>query len=213
MPHAPVIRCPVRARSAPRQLEGGASPDWARISELVAAGDTACRALLGDDPTLGRAANAAVVARQPRPHGRARPRPVLLLEPAEPLMVGGDPRTGCRRELQAELLELRGFRRLSAGRRQPPPLSDWSLRSDPYGLELRDGAGNVWARPRTVPDRRWLAAAEADGCVLVFYGAWLGVVAPRGVRDAQYGPAQRAAELDLGCSSGLVVSATVHWGP
>ncbi|GAA1800344.1 hypothetical protein HC028_16940 [Planosporangium flavigriseum] len=169
--------------------------DWDGISTLVADGDLRGRALLGDDPALGPAGGAHAY---------------LLIEVAEPLMVR-QPLTGRIDELQVELLILRGFSRYLPGADVPAPSSRWVLDHRAAGLELRDAAGNLWARVPADPDPEWLAAAGRDGHVVVLYGAWLGVRTPSGVRDSQYGPAQRAAELRAARPRGHVAVAAVPW--
>jgi hypothetical protein len=165
-------------------------PDWGAISQLVAGCDTAARALTGDDPALGFTGPAAV----------------LLLEPSEPLLAT-DPATGRAHDLQVELLVRRGFQRFLPGTPVPAPLPGWSVRVGPAGLELNDGAGNPWACPEIVPDPSWLS--HVDDRVLVLYGPLLGVRPPRGVPDAQYGPAQRAGELRGARTRGLVAAALI----
>jgi hypothetical protein len=107
----------------------------ANLGQLMAAGTTLGRALFSDEPAVALS-----------PAG-ASPVPVLLIEPAEPLMAGA----------------------------------------------------------------RWLAAAEELGRVVVLHGAWLGVRAPRGVRDNQYGAAQRAAEVRAARAQGHVAAAMVPY--
>lgn len=195
----------------------GASPrlaDWDDISHLVAAGDALGRALLGDDPALGHAGEPARRCVRPRFRGDHEtadlPAAFLLIEPVEPFMVR-QAATGRTDDLQVELLILRGFRRFLPGTPLPAPNSGWTLTNPPAGLELRDSASNEWAQVRVNPSPRWLAAAGRDGHVVVLYGAWLGVRPPCGVRDTQYGPAQRAAELRAARAWGQVAVAVVPW--
>jgi hypothetical protein len=211
-----------RTRSAPDDIVAaslgvGASPvlpDWYDISQLVAAGDAEGRALLSDDPGLGHAGQPA--RRCVRPRSRRddetahRPAAFLLIETAEPLMVR-QPASGRTDDLQVELLILRGFRRFRPGTPVPAPNSGWALTNPPGRLELRDNASNKWAQVRTSPSARWLAAAGRDGHVVVLYGGWLGVGTPCGVRESQYGPAQRAAELRAARIRGQVAVAAVPW--
>lgn len=213
-----------RVRRAPHDAGAGgdASPprsDWGDISNLVADGDIRGRALLGDDPALGLAGEPARRCTGPasrRDDERVhRPRAFLLIEPAEPLMVK-QPETGRTDDLHVELLILRGFSRFRPGTPMPAPSSGWTLNNTTAALELRDNAGNEWAQVRTsrsprCPGPRWLAAADRDGHVVVLYGAWLGVRTPCGVRDSQYGPAQRAGELRAARARGHVAVAVVPW--
>jgi hypothetical protein len=196
-----------RARRGPRDAAAvgvRASPqlsDWDDISGLVADGDLRGRALLGDEPDLGLPDEAA-----------RRPAAFLLIEPAEPLMVR-QPVTGRTDDLQVELLILRGFRRFLPGAPLPAPSSGWTLHDRTASLELRDDAGHVWARVPASPSPQWRAAADRDRHVVVLYGAWLGVRTPYGVRDAQYGPAQRAGELRAAGTRGHVAAAAVRFRP
>jgi hypothetical protein len=175
-------------------LQTGAPPrpDWVAISRLMAGGGTAGRILSGDDPALGFVA----------------PAPVLLVEPFEPLMVA-DPETGRTCDLQVELLVRRGFGWFPLGAAPPRPLAGWRLRAAPDTAELLDDTGNVWARPEIEPTPACLSTVDGVRSVLVLYGAWLGVRAPRGVRSMHYGPAQRAAELRDARTRGLVAAGLV----
>lgn len=190
------VRRPARSAAAV-----GVPAGWDDISTLVADGDPRGRALLGDEPDLGLTGAAT-----------GRPAAFLLVEPAEPVLVR-QPVTGRTDDLQVELLIVRGFRRFLPGAAVPAPASGWALDRSPAGLELRDRAGNVWARVPAAPSPQWCAAADRDGHVVVIYGAWVGVRTPSGVRDAQYGPAQRAAELRAARNRGQVAVAAVAWRP
>jgi hypothetical protein len=206
----------------PRASVRGARPgldvvDWTSVSQLVAAGDPVGRALLSDDPALGFNDRSRPLNNQSpaapdsagRPH---RPLAVLLLEPAEALMAW-DPVTNRRRDLLAELLVQRGFRRFAVDMPVPGPQVGWTLEVEPSGLALRDRGANVWARPTVRPDEPWLAAAAGHGYVVILFGSCLGVRIPQGVRSEQYGPRQRAAELKQGRLCGLVAVAAVPWQP
>jgi hypothetical protein len=192
--------------------------DWTSISQLIAAsGELVGRTLLSDDPALGfndhsRPLNdQGLVATDSvgRPH---RPLAVLLLEPADALMVW-NPVTNQRRDLLAELLVQRGFHRFAVDMPMPGPQAGWRLDVEASQLALRDHNANVWARPVIMPDKPWLVAAAGHGYVLVLFGSCLGVRIPHGVRSGQYGPRQRAAELKQGRLCGLVVAAAVPWRP
>jgi len=166
---------------------------WEEISRLLAGEVVDGLALSGDDPMVGLADH----------------RPILLLETSDTMMLG-DPVTSRRFELRVELLALCGFRRLTPEAGVPDPLDGWTLRRRGRRLELTDQHGNTWAVTITSVSQEWLAAA-ARGQVLVLYGTCLGVRAPRGVPDSQYGPPQRAAELRAGRHLGLVAAAAVTW--
>ena len=163
---------------------------------LLTGGVTPGRALLGDDPALGFLAPAGL--------------PVLLLEPVETFMAL-DP-TGRDCELQTEVLVQQGFQRFEPGADPVGELSGWTVRQAVGQLQLRDGAGELWAYSYVRPGRRWLdAAADAHGRALVVYGTMIGVRAPRGVRAGQYAPAHRAAELQTARGRGLVAAAILTW--
>jgi hypothetical protein len=184
--HPPLVALTSTGRARP----AAPPPDWATISRLMAGCDTAARALPAGDPALGFAA----------------PEPVLLVEPFEPLMAT-DPATGGMSDLQVELLVRRGFARFPLGAPPPRRSPGWRLRVRPVAVELVDGSGHVWASSDSTLPAVWLSSVER--CVLVLYGAWLGVRAPRGVREAHYGPAQRAAELRDARTRGLVAAASL----
>jgi hypothetical protein len=186
---------PAASTAACQERPAGPPLDWAAISQLMAGCGTAARALPAGDPALGFTAS----------------EPVLLIEPFEPLMAT-DPATGGMCDLQVELLVRRGFTRFQPGAPVPGRAAGWRLRVRPVAMELVDGSGNVWASnirasPDGPPPAAWLSSVE--GRVLVLYGAWLGVRAPRGVREAHYGPAQRAAELRDARMRGLVAAASL----
>jgi hypothetical protein len=188
--------------------------EYEAIREAVVAGDIEGRALLGADPALELADEP--IRRCVRPPARRDGEPAgrgaafLLIEPAEPLMVR-QPATGRTDDLRVELLILHGFRRFRPGTPLPAPNPGWRLHNLQTALALRDRAGNEWARVPASPSPRWFAAAGRAGRVVVLYGAWLGVRTPCGVRDIQYGPAQRAAELRAARMRGHVAVATVPW--
>jgi hypothetical protein len=69
----------------------------------------------------------------------------------------------------------------------------------------------VWPHTDVRPGRAWLSAAGAYERVLIVYGTFVGVRAPRGVPAAQYAAAHRAAELQAGRAQGLVAAAVVAW--
>jgi hypothetical protein len=198
---------------APPPFPAAAAPDWTAISGLVAGGDTAGRALLAGDPALGRRPpdlRAGPAGLRGDPAGLRGDPAVLLLEPAEPLMAA-DPASGRTYDLQVELLVRGGFGHFPLDAPAPAVPAGWRVRLGPAGLELVDGDANVWARPGTLPEPRWLSTVDEHGHVLVLYGAWLGVQAPRSVRADQYGPSQRAAELRDARMRGLVAAAMVAW--
>jgi hypothetical protein len=192
--------------------------DWKSISQLIAAsGELAGRTLLSDDPALGfndhsRPLNDQGLAAPDSAGGTHRPLAVLLLEPADALMVW-NPVTNRRRDLLAELLVQRGFHRFAVDMPMPSPQAGWRLEVEASQLALRDRGANVWAHPAIVPDEPWLNAAAGHGYVMVLFGSCLGVRIPQGVRSEQYGPRQRAAELKQGRLCGLVVAAAVPWRP
>jgi hypothetical protein len=167
--------------------------EWTTVSELMAGGAVEARTLMSDDPAAGLGGTAL---------------PVLLLECADPMMAT-DPDTGGLFELQTELLIRRGFDRFTLDAATPRPLTGWAVTPAPDGLELLDDGGSVWAYAETTPDPRWSTAAATTRQVLVLYGAWLGLRPPKAVRESQYGPSQRAAELRAGRSLRLVAAATV----
>ncbi|NJC72667.1 hypothetical protein HC031_23530 [Planosporangium thailandense] len=221
MPRTKLLTARALHRTRPASPSSGAGPSvppsvpqpsaWDDISHLMAAGDPLGRALLGDDPALGPAGDPV-----PRCIGRRRPgrtpAAFLLIEPAEPLMIR-HPATGRTDDLQVELLLLRGFRRFLPGAAIPAAPPGWALSGCRSGLALRDHAGNVWAHVPVRPHLPWRDAAAQDGRVFVLFGPWLGVRTPCGVREAQYGPAQRAAELRAARIRGHVAAAAVAWRP
>jgi hypothetical protein len=189
-----------------------ATADWDGISNLVAAGDTVGRALFGGDAALGLGDAALGLGDAALGLGAAGSAAFLLVELAEPLMVR-QPATGRVDDLHVELILLRGFRRFLPGTPVPTPTPGWTLDAAVTGLDLRDGAGNLWARVRARPEPRWLAAADRDRHIVVLYGPWLGVRTPYGVREDQYGAAQRSAELRAARLRGQVAVAAVPWRP
>lgn len=164
---------------------------------LLAGAGTPGRALLGTDPALGDRATSQ--------------RPVLLLEPVDAFSVI-DPVSGQAREMQAEVLVRQGFQRIGL-EGAAPYLPGWTIGRRATQLQVRDDLDELWAYTSIRPGPDWLAAAAEHGAILVVYGALVGVRAPRGIRAAQYGPRQRAAELHAGCARGFVAAAILDWRP
>ncbi len=160
---------------------------------LLTADVTPGRAVPGDDPCLGLAGPVET--------------PVLLLEPVDSFLAV-DP-AGRRRELRTEVLVQQGFQRFEPGADPVPVLPGWAVAYTPGQARLCDGTGEAWAYSDLRPGRAWLTAATTAGRVLVVYGTFVGVRAPRGVPAAQYAPVHRAAELHAGRAQGLVAAALV----
>lgn len=160
---------------------------------LLTADVTPGRAVPGDDPCLGLSV----------PPGA----PVLLLEPVDTFLAV-DP-AGRRRELRTEVLVQQGFQRYEPGTDPVPVLPGWAVAGTPGRVRLCDGTGAAWVHSDVRPGRAWLAAATTAGRVLVVYGTFVGVRAPRGVPAAQYAAVHRAAELHAGRAQGLVAAAVV----
>jgi hypothetical protein len=176
-----------------RGLATGTGLDPGRL--LLAGAVTPGRALLGDDPALGLVPPAIP--------------PVLLMEPVDTFLAVDA--AGRRRELRTELLVQQGFQRFGPDTGTVGELSGWTLSAFPGRMLLCDGTGEVWAHTDVRPSRAWRSAADAYERVLVVYGTFVGVRAPRGVPAAQYAPAHRAAELQTGRARGLVAAAVVTW--
>jgi hypothetical protein len=190
------MRAPAPAR-CPADLTDLTDPtDLSPERRLLAAESTPGRALPAGAPALGAAGMSG--------------HPVLLLEPAEAFIVV-DPSSGRDCEMQAEILVRQGFHRLGPAAPEPGRLAGWSVRQAGSQLQVRDGAGELWAYTSERPNAGWLAEAERLDGVLVVYGALVGVRAPRGVAAGQYGPRQRAAELSAGRSRGFVAAAVLAW--